>query len=141
MPDLKQRIFEIIAEPHLACLATLTSDNKPWVRYVVAVGDDDLTLRFASYIDSRKIEQIKTNPEVHMTSGVSNLADPSPYLQIQARATVSTEHSERHGFWNEKLRSIFDGPDDPLYCVVILSPYRIEYCRQGPYEPDVWSRI
>lgn len=141
MPDLKQRILEIIAEPHLASFATLTLEMKPWVRYVIAVGDDDLTIRFASYVDSRKIEQIRANPEVHMTSGVSGLADMNPYLQIQATATFSTNHHDRHGFWNEKLRSIFAGPDDPLYCVVIISPYRIEYCRQGPYEPDVWIKI
>lgn len=141
MPDLKQRIFEIISEPHLACIATLTTDNKPWARYVVAVGDKDLTIRFASYLDSRKIEQIRVNPEVHMTCGVTGLTESSDYLQIQAKAVVSTGHEERHQFWNEKLRSVFEGPDDPLYCVVILSPYRIEYCRQGPYEPDVWSKI
>lgn len=141
MPDLKQRIFEIISEPHLASIATLTLDNKPWVRYVVAVGDKELTIRFASYIDSRKIDQIKANPEVHVTCGVTGMADMKPYLQIQAKAIVSTDENERHGFWNEKLRSSFEGPDDPLYCVVVLTPYRIEYCRQGPYEPDVWSKI
>ena len=31
----------------------------------------------------------------------------------------------------------FDGPDDPKYGVIIIKPYRIEYCTPGSYEPEV----
>ncbi len=141
MSDLKHRILEILSVPQLTSLATLTLDGKPWVRYVVAMSDEDMNIRFASLIDSRKVEQIRLNHEVHMTCGVTNLNEMNPYLQIQGRARISTDEADRHGFWNDKLRSIFQGPDDPNYCVIIVEPYRIEYCIQGPVEPDVWSTI
>lgn len=140
MSDLKQRIMDILSIPQLTSCATMTLEGKPWVRYVVTVSDEEMNIRFATLLESRKAEQIRHNPEVHMTCGVNSLSEMSPYLQIQGRARISTAEEDRHGFWNDKLRSVFEGPDDPNYCVVIVEPYRIEYCRQGPFEPDVWSK-
>lgn len=141
MSDLKQRILDILRVPQLTACATVTSEGKPWVRYVVTVSDDDMTIRFATMLESRKVQQLKNNPEIHLTCGVNSLEEMNPYLQIQGRAEISTDHKERHGFWNDMLKSVFDGPDDPRYCVIIVEPYRIEYCSQGPFEPDVWSKV
>lgn len=140
MSDLKTRIYNILKEPQLVSLATLTLEGTPWVRYVVAKGDENLTIRFASVLESRKIQQIEANPEVHLTCGVGNLEEMSPYLQVLGKARVSTDQHERNKFWNDKMKSTFTGPDDPKYCVVVIEPYRIEYCTQSDYEPDVWIR-
>jgi general stress protein 26 len=139
MSDLKGRILQVLGQPQLSSLATVTAEGKPWVRYVMVVSDNHMTVRFASFVGARKIEQIKRNPEVHLTCGVTNPTDMKPYLQIQGRARFTTEEKERHGFWNEMLRPIFDGPDDPKYGVVIVDPYRIELCTPGSFEPEVWS--
>jgi general stress protein 26 len=37
------------------------------------------------------------------------------------------------------LKPIFDGPDDPKYGVIEVTPYRIEYCTPGSYDPQVWT--
>jgi len=74
MRDLAQRIFTIIKEPHLAGFATIAEESKPWVRYVTCHGSKDLTIRFSTFIGSRKVAQIKKNPEVHVTCGVTDLA-------------------------------------------------------------------
>ena len=140
MPDLQQRIFDIIHQPQLALLATVTEKNNPWVRYVVTVGDENLTIRCATLVESRKVKQIENNPNVHVTCGVNSLQEMQPYLQIQGKARVATDKEERHGFWNEMLASIFDGPDDPRYSVIVIEPERIEYCTQGSYEPEVWMK-
>ena len=140
MPDLKQRIFDIIHTPQLALLATVTEKNNPWVRYVVTVGDENFTIRCATLIESRKVQQIENNPNVHITCGVNSLQEMKPYLQIQGTARVSTDKEERHEFWNDMLASIFDGPDDPRYSVIVIEPYQIEYCTQGSYEPEVWVK-
>jgi len=52
--DLKGRILQITRQIQLACLATLTEEGKPWVRYVMAVSDDDLTVRCATFAAARK---------------------------------------------------------------------------------------
>jgi len=140
MPDLKQRILDIIHRPQLAALATVTEKNNPWVRYVVTVGDGDLVIRCATFGDSRKTQQIENNENVHLTCGVTSLEEMQPYLQIQGLARVTTDKVERHAFWNDMLAPVFDGPDDPNYSVIVIEPYRIEYCTQGSYEPEVWTR-
>ena len=139
MADLKDQIYEIISKPQLTGLATVTSEGKPWVRYVMALADKDLTIHFATFIQARKVEQIQANPEVHLTCGVTNPMEMTPYLQIQGRAALRTDEEIRHAFWSDMLAPIFEGPDDPKYGVVEVVPYRIEYCTPGSYEPQVWT--
>ena len=138
MSDIKQRIIKMLQPSQLACCATITAEGKPWVRYVFCEGREDMTIRFATFIHSRKVAQIMNNPEVHLTCGVVSLANMKPYLQIQGRAEVFTESSERNGFWKESLSNYFQGPDDPNYGVVVITPYRIELCSPGSPEPLVW---
>jgi len=137
MADLKQKIFETIREPLLASLGTITEDGKPWVRYVMTTGNEDLTLRFATFLNSRKVAQIRKTPDVHLTCGVTDIQSMQPYLQIQGRAEILTDETDRHGYWKDELRRYFSGPDDPNYCVVRVTPSRIEYMSPGAYEPQV----
>jgi general stress protein 26 len=138
MADLQERILDIITKPQLSSLATITADGKPWVRYVMAMADDNLTLRFATFVQARKVTQIAANPEVHLTAGVTSPMDMKPYVQIQGRAVFTTDQEKRHAFWTPMLAPIFDGPDDPKYGVIEMTPYRIELCTPGSYEPEVW---
>jgi general stress protein 26 len=140
MSNLKQRILDIIHRPQLAALATVTEQNNPWVRYVVTVGDGDLLIRCGTFAASRKVQQIENDPNVHLVCGVSSLQEMQPYLQIQGQARVTADKEERHGFWNDMLEPIFDGPDDPKYSVIIVEPYRIEYWTPGSFEPEIWTK-
>jgi len=139
MSDLKSRILEILRQPQLAGLATITQDGKPWVRYVMTVASPDLTIRCATFINARKVKQIAKNPEVHLTCGVTDPQKMAPYLQIQGRATLNKSRDVRHGFWTDMLAPIFSGPDDPNYGVLEIKPYYIEYCSVGTFEPEVWK--
>ncbi len=139
MANLDARIQEIITQPQLSSLATINEEGKPWVRYVMAVGDGSMTLRCASFIEARKVQQIAANPEVHLTAGVTNPMDMKPYLQVQGRAAFTTEKEARHAFWNPTLAPIFDGPDDPKYGVLEVTPYRIELWSPGSFAPEIWT--
>lgn len=138
MSDVKLRIIGMLQRSQLACCATITTDGKPWVRYVFCEGRGDMTIRFATYRHSRKVAQIRSNPEVHLTCGAAAPADMTPYLQIQGRAEFCCDAAERNGFWKESLAHYFQGPDDPNYGVVVVTPYRIELCTPGSPEPLVW---
>ena len=140
MSDLAQRIFTIIKEPYLASFATITEDGKPWVRYVTPHASEDLTIRFSTFIGSRKVAQIKKNPEVHLTCGVTDPATAQTYLQIQGKAELSTDKAEREAFWNDYLKRYFKGPDDPNYAIIIVKPYRIELYTMGNFKPEVWKK-
>jgi len=137
--DLKEKILKVIRKSEIACLATVTEDNKPWVRYISVTVSDDMTLRFSTFFNSRKVKQIKKNPEVHLTCGITNPKKWGDYLQIQAIATVTKKKLERETFWNKELAQFFDGPDDPNYAVVVIKPYRIEYWDIEKFEAEVWE--
>ena len=70
MKDLKTRILDFISKPHLAGFATVTEDGKPWVRYVMPVASPDMTIRFSTFLEARKVAHIAHNPEVHLICGV-----------------------------------------------------------------------
>ena len=74
MSTLKEQIAAIITPLQLSAVATI-AEGKPWVRYVMTVGGDDLSMRFATYAQSRKVAQIVANPEVHVTLGVNEPND------------------------------------------------------------------
>ena len=95
MTDLQQRILDIVHKPQLAALATVTEQNNPWVRYVVAVGDGSLVIRCGTFVESRKVKQIENNPNVHLTCGVTSLQEMQPYLQIQGLNKVLRQNLYR----------------------------------------------
>jgi len=141
MSDLKGRILDVFnGKPTLSALSTMTTDGRPWVRYVVIQASDDMTFRCTSFIHARKVEQIARNPEVHLTCGI---ADPTrfhdPYLQIQGRAVFTTDAEERHAFWSDRLKVLVEGPDDPRYGVVVTTANRIEYTQVG-ITAEIWTR-
>jgi general stress protein 26 len=139
MPNLKDRIMDVVNAPILAGLATTTTDGKPWVRYVMVEASDDLTFRCSSLANARKVAQIEANPEVHLTCGITLPTDMGPYLQIQGRAEFRTDREARHAFWSDRLNAVFQGPDDPNYGVVIIQAYRIELWHVGE-DPEFWER-
>ena len=140
MPDLKDRILDVFNNaPCLSGLATITEDGKPWVRYVMVEASDDLTLRCATPAKARKIPQIASNPEVHVTCGIIQPTEKGPYLQIEGRAEFTTDPEARHSFWSDRLSLVFDGPDDPNYGVVVIRAHRIELWVVGE-KPEVWER-
>ena len=136
---LKKRILDLIGPAHLAVLATITEEGKPWVRYVIPRAGEDLTIRVAVRLSSRKVTQIEKNPEVHLTCGVTDPRNIGTYLQIQGRARVTADSAEREAFWDFHLGNIFQGPDDPDYGVIVIKPYRIELWQEHTSTPEVWE--
>ena len=139
MTELKDRIMDVVKEPCLAGLSTITTDGKPWVRYVIIETSDDFTFRCSSFADTRKVAQIAKNPEAHLTCGIDGTTDMGPYLQIEGRAEFKTDSESRHAFWSDRLGAVFKGPDDPNYGVIVVTAYRIELCFVGK-QSEVWQR-
>ena len=139
MSDLKQRIFDAAGKIQLINFATITEDGKPWVRYVMGKADSDLVFRFCSRLESRKVAQIRKNPDVHISLGVTSLETAKNWLQVAGTAEVSTDKAERDSFWFDDLKNYFTGPDDPAYCIVIVKPYRIEFGTMESMTHEVWK--
>ena len=67
MEEIRNKILGIIGKPFLAGFATLTEDGKPWVRYVYAVGSDDMTIRFSTFTSARKWRRSSRDPMIRTT--------------------------------------------------------------------------
>jgi general stress protein 26 len=139
MNDIKDKIFDKIKAYSLASFATITENGKPWSRYVMAKGDENFNLWFATFKDSRKTRHIAANPEVHMVLGVSDSVKATAWLQIQARAEICEDAATKKTVWYNMLEPIFNGPDDPNYVVCKVTPYRIEYYTMNRREPEIWE--
>ncbi|MEW5805093.1 MAG: pyridoxamine 5'-phosphate oxidase family protein [bacterium] len=140
MSELKKKILAKAQGPVLAALATITEDGKPWVRYITPWLDKDLTIWDATFLNSRKVRQIRKNPEVHLTLGVSDATKAESYLQIQGRAEVLTDKTSKKKAWIDMYKVAFSGPDDPNYAVLKITPYRIEYQGMGMVPPEIWEK-
>jgi general stress protein 26 len=104
-------------------------------------GADDLSIRFVTSLQTRKIAHIKSNSEVHLACGAASPEETERYLQISGTAEVTTDETERNLCWNDNLKAYFSGPDDPTYCVVVVKPYRIEYSTMTEMMPKVWEAV
>lgn len=139
MSELKQRIFEAAKDFQLINFASITENGKPWVRYVVGKVDNQLVFRFCTFIGSRKVGQIRKNPNVHISLGAKDLETAKHWIQVEGRAEVTTDKTERESFWFDQLKNYYSGPDDPNYCIIIVRPSRIEFGTMGSMTPEVWQ--
>ena len=139
MSDLKQRIYQLAKEPQLLNLATITEDGKPWVRYMVGSADAELAFRFCTSLCSDKVRHLRHNPNVHLSLGAKEIMTTTAWLQVEGTAEISTAKAERHAFWYDGLQAYFQGPDDPNYCVIIVTPLRIELASMANMTAEVWE--
>jgi general stress protein 26 len=137
MDALKSKIREVFKRPQLTVLATVAADGTPRARYVMGVMDDEFTIRIATAIHTRKVEQIARNPQVHLTAGVADLPSAKRWVQVSGSAELTTDPAVKSSFWNDKLRAYFKGPDDPNYGVLEIHPHRIEYCTMTNLQPEI----
>jgi general stress protein 26 len=138
MSDLRKKILQKMNEHVLASFATITEDGKPWTRYVVVKADDQMNIWFATFKNSRKIQQIDKNPKVHLVLGVSDPQTAVSWLQVEGHAEILEDAETKKIIWYDLLSSIFSGPDDPNYVACKVTPDRIEHYTMNLPKPEIW---
>ena len=133
---LKDSILEVVRGEHAAAVATV-ADGRPAVRFMALAGLDDLTLIGATMKSSRKVEQIRKNPEVALSIW-SGKSFGDPYVIIQSKAEIHEDLETKKKFWDPKLESFFQNPENPNYVVLKFMPKRIEYYHE--MSMDLWER-
>jgi general stress protein 26 len=133
---LKDDILKVMEGEHVAAVATV-SEGRPAVRFMALAGMDDLSLIGATTKSSRKVEQMRKNPEVALSiwSG-KNFSDP--YVVIQSRAEIHEDLEIKKKFWDPMLEPYFQTPENPNYVVLKFMPQRIEYYHD--MSMDIWQR-
>jgi general stress protein 26 len=135
---LKGKIVEVLKRSMLASVATVR-DGKPWVRYMVVMQGDGLTLWTTTFAQSRKIQDIKKNNHIDLIIGGDEKNFRAPYLNVRATAGVFTDIATKKLFWNDMLKSYYSGPEDPNLAIIIISPQVIEYMGGDSMTPEVYT--
>lgn len=133
--ELESKIMKALDTHRIAAFATIEG-NRPKARYM-AVFHDGLKIYLASDRQTHKVEELKENPNVYLLLGYDGNW-PKEVVEIQGLAEVTKNDSLREKFWSEKFKRWFDGPNDPNYVILEISPSRIEYTGEDR-ERQVWS--
>lgn len=133
---LKEKILAVMGGLHVSAVATIT-EGKPAVRFMALTGFDDLTLVGATMKDSRKVGQIKKNPEVALSIwSCKEFSDPS--IVIQAKCTVHEDVAVKMRYWNPMYEQYFQNPENPVFVILKFVPQKIEYSHENTME--IWEK-
>lgn len=134
--ELEKTIIQVLDDNKFGSFGTIEAGNKPKVRYM-AVFHDGLTIYLATSRKTHKVEELKDNPHAFLLLGYEQ-GGGKDVLEIEATVAVTKDESLRSKIWNKSLEQWFQGPDDPDYVVLELSPSRIEYMGKNK-EHGVWQ--
>jgi general stress protein 26 len=133
---LKENILAVMGGMHVGAIATVT-EGKPVVRFMALTGFDDLTLVGATMKDSRKVGQIKKNPDVALSLwSCKEFSDP--FVVIQAKGTVHEDVATKKKYWNPMFEPYFQNPENPVFVVLKFVPQKIEYYHDNTME--IWEK-
>ena len=136
---LKNVAQKIMTNAATCALITLDNNNLPMVRVMDPFKpESDFTVWFGTNPKSRKVEQIKNNPNVTLYY-VDN--DVSGYVVIHGKALLVNDPMEKEKRWKEEWEAFY--PNKPAdYLLIKVSPEWMEVLSY-PYgltgDPVTWQ--
>ena len=114
---------EIMAAAGTCALITLDENNLPMVRTMDPFPpEEDFTVWFGTNAKSRKVNQIKTNPNVTLYYLDS---DASGYVVIHGKAQLVDDEKEKEKHWKTEWEAFY--PDKAKdYLLIKVAPQRME---------------
>ena len=129
--DLKKQVVELINSNRYSKLITFGLDGAPHGRIMTNLPlGKDMVIWFATGLSTNKIKDIKKNPTV---SVFVDDPDDQTYASIIGKAEIVTANRLRKKFWQEPFGFFFPkGPSDLEYCLLKITPRKVEYLNPGP---------
>ncbi|MFB1050275.1 pyridoxamine 5'-phosphate oxidase family protein [Paraliobacillus sp. JSM ZJ581] len=121
--NIKEILLKILNDHQIGTLATIEGD-KPYSRYMTFF-HDGFTLYTATNKQTHKVEDIKTNPHVHILLGYTFDGTDDAYIEIEGKASIHQDEMIKKRLWNDHLKPWFKGPQDPNYTVLKIIPSEI----------------
>lgn len=135
--ELENNIIKALDDNKFGSFGTIEGGNKPKVRYM-AVFHDGLTIYLATSRRTHKVEELKENPNACLLLGYE-AGGSKDLLEIEATVEITKDENLRSKVWSKELEKWFEGPDDPDYVILELTPTRIEYTGKNK-EHGVWDK-
>ncbi|HUK38775.1 MAG TPA: pyridoxamine 5'-phosphate oxidase family protein [Methanomicrobiales archaeon] len=133
---LKDKILQVIGGPHPAAVATI-DQGRPAVRFMVLAGFPDLTLVGATGRSTRKVAQLRKNPDASLSIW-SGKEFTDPYVVIRAKGRVHEDLATKKKYWTPMMEQYFKTVDNPEYVVLVFTADEIEYT--DPRGMETWKR-
>lgn len=135
---LKEKILGVIGGPHVAAIATIAG-GLPAVRFMVLNGFPDMTLVGGTMKASRKVEQLKKNPQAAIAIW-SGKEFTDPYVVIRAKGEVHEDLATKKRYWTPMYEQYFKSVDNPDYVVLKFTAMEIEYTEPKMMGMETWKR-
>lgn len=110
------------------CTFATVENNKPKLRYM-AIYNQGLSIYLATNSRTHKVEELEKNNQVALLFGYE-AGGTKEVVEIEGTASVKDDTDLKHKIWNDDLKQWFEGPDDPSYVILQITPKRIEYTDQ-----------
>ena len=137
---LNKSVRELIKRTRYSKLITFGPDGAPHGRIMTNLPlGDDMVIWYATGLSTNKAKEIETNPNV---SVFVDDPDDQTNASIIGKAEIVTDARLRRKYWQETFSFFFPGgPTDPDYCLLKITPKKIEYLSPGPsFHPDLKRR-
>ncbi|OXM13204.1 pyridoxamine 5'-phosphate oxidase family protein [Paenibacillus herberti] len=135
--ELEEKIITRLHKEKYGVFSTVEED-KPRSRYM-AVFHDGLTVLLLADRRSYKVDQLENNPHANLLLGMEGHLWPKDIVDIQGKASISSDKSIIHGLWEKDMNRYWDGPDDPNIVVLKLEPDTI-VLTEGHNNESVWKK-
>lgn len=129
--EAKETALNIMNESRTGTMATVKG-NKPHSRYMTFI-NDGMTLYTPTSKETHKMEDIKENPHTHILLGYDGEGFGDDYIELEGR--VSEAEDKKDDMWREEFSAYFDGPDDPDYTLLEITPDVIRVMNKKGEEP------
>lgn len=130
---------EIINASRTCALITLDDECVPMVRIMDPfLPESDFTVWFGTKAESRKVNQIKNNPEVSLYYQDS---DTSGYVVIHGKAQIIDDQKEKQKRWKDAWEEFYPNNREG-YLLIKVSPEWMEilsYTRNIIGDPKTWQ--
>ena len=123
--EVKKTIMDFIAAYPFANLITIGNDGTPRGRMMANLPlKDDLVIWYATGVDSRKVVEIEKNHAVSVF-----YYQPSDHSSVSALGTaeIVKDDAVRKEMWQDAWSAYWKGPSDPAYCLIKITPKKMEY--------------
>ena len=118
--DIKNQAIKIISGHRTGILSSV-ENNKPHSRYMTYY-NDDLTLYTPTQMDTEKIEEIEKNPYVAVLLGYEEKGQSDTFIEITGKSAINNTETLKKQFWDDSFQEWFEGPEDPNYVYLQITP-------------------
>ncbi|SFE24252.1 General stress protein 26 [Lentibacillus persicus] len=121
--ELRETVEQIVDTHAVGTMATV-KQNKPHSRYMTFIRKE-LTLYTATSSETHKAEEIEENPSTHILLGYEGEGFGDEYVEYEGKAEINSSPELKQELWTSYMENWFNGPDDPNFIVLKVSPVTI----------------